>query len=91
MALMLLQKGEVEAEDEEPDYMLDLEEVLDVVPEFDVKGINPIIMDGEDFLFLDDICKALPLREDEALKIIANQNGMPSEGETSQPSIVIDF
>ena len=91
MALVLLQRGE--SEPEEPDSMLGPNEVLDAVPELDVTTLYPIIVDGKEFLFLDDIEKTLGLREDEALSILANGAGVLEEAETSErrPRVQIDF
>lgn len=93
MALVLLQMGDTEAEGqaEDLDRMLDPEEVIDSMPELDVTGLYPIIVDGEEFIFLDDICKSLGLREDEALSIISNLAALTGEGETSQPRVEVDF
>lgn len=38
--------------------MLDLEEVVDMIPKFDVRGLYPIIVNGLEFLFLDNVCKS---------------------------------
>ena len=69
-----------------------LDEVLDVVPELDVSTLNPIIINGKEFLFLNDIEKTLGLREDEALGIISNGAGVPEEAKTLErrPRVQID-
>ena len=69
LALVLLQHGLVE---EEPDRLLAPDEVLQELPETDVLLLNPIIIDGDEYLFLDDLEKSLGLREDEALSVLAN-------------------
>ena len=69
MALMLLQSGDSVKED---DWMLEPDEVGDVLPDLDVITLNPILVDGKEFLFLDDISKSVGLREDDALSALAN-------------------
>lgn len=51
--------------------MLEPQEVVDALPELEVTMLNPIIVDGIEFLFLADIEKSMGLREDEALSILA--------------------
>ena len=90
LALILLQHGLVE---EEPDRLLAPEEVLQELPEADVLMLNPIIIDGDEYLFLDDLEKLLGLREDEALSVLANTtawkdgNNPDNEG----PKTAVDF
>lgn len=73
MALVLLQKGDLV---DEPDRDMEPQEIIDALPELDVTTLNPLIMDGVEFLLLDDIAKSLGLREDEALSILAISAGM---------------
>ena len=94
MALMLLQTGQpVQEEVQEEDRMLDPEEVEDEIPDIEVLTLNPIIVDGKEFLFLADISKSVGLREDEALSTIVNTSSMLDEGETfaTPPTLAIDF
>lgn len=72
MALMALQENVPE---EVPDLLLEGDEVLEEVPDLVVMSLHPIIIDGKEFLFLDDIAKTLGFREDEALSIIAMNAG----------------
>lgn len=51
LALMLLQGGENVDKD---DRMLEPDEVMEAIPELDVITLNPIIIDGKEFLFLDE-------------------------------------
>ncbi len=90
LALMLLQQGKTE---EEPDRLLAPEEVLEELPEADVTMLNPIIIDGKEYLFLDDIAKLLGLREDEALSVLANTTNWHDESALSdeQSKQEIDF
>ena len=68
MALVLLQEGSTEGC--EPHHDLKGDEIVEEIPKLDVTTLNPIIIDNKEFLFLDDICKSLGLREDEALSIL---------------------
>lgn len=88
MALVLLQKGESA---EEPNYMLSTEEVEQALPELDLTTLHPIVVDGKEFLFLDDISKSLGIREDEALSILVDATSMQVEGDENKPGLQIDF
>ena len=89
LALVLLQHGLVE---EEPDRLLAPEEVLQELPETDVLLLNPIIIDGDEYLFLDDLEKSLGLREDEALSVLANTTAWRDDNSTDEgPKIAVDF
>jgi len=90
MDLMLLQTQDLA---DEKDRMLELDEVLDALPDLDVITLNPILVDGKEFLFIDDIPKSVGLREYEALSALANTTSMLDEGETfaKPPTIAIDF
>lgn len=90
MALVLLQTGDSVDED---DRMLELDEVVGELPDLDVVTLNPILVDGKEFLFLDDISKSLGFREDEARSILANTTSTLDEGETlaKPPTFAIDF
>lgn len=76
MALMLLQHDE---EAETVDAMLEGEDIISEIPELDISCLHPIVVDGAEFLFLDDIIKSLGLREDEALCILATIAGAEEE------------
>lgn len=90
MALMLLQNVEPVQED---DQMVDPDEIVASIPELDITTLNPIIIDGKEFLFLDDISKSVGLREDEALSTLATTTTLLDEGETmaAEPALQIDF
>ena len=68
MALCLFQ---FEAKPDEDEGTLEGDEVLQSVPEFDVRLLLPVVVNGCEFLFLDDVCKCMGLREDEALSTLA--------------------
>ena len=54
--------------------------------------VDPIIMNGIEFLFLDDIAKSLSLsRENEALLILSIIAGMQDKGETSESKTTIEL
>lgn len=91
MALILLQQGP--NEDEEPHRDLEGDQIVEEIPELDVTTLHPIIMDDKEFLFLDDICKSLGLREDEALSILAISCGFHNEDTPEQQTtgVQIDF
>ena len=72
MALVALTQEEPE---EVPDLLIEGDEVAEEVPELQIMSLHPVIIDGNEFLFLDDIAKTLGLREDEALSIIAISAG----------------
>ena len=90
MALMLLQTGQPVQEE---NRMLEPEEVEDEIPNIEVLTLNPIIVDGKEFLFLANISKSVRLRKDEALSTIVNTSSMLDEVETfvATPTLAIDF
>lgn len=90
LALVLLKGQDAE---EEPDEDIDAEKTMELLPETDVTCLCPIILQGKEYLYLDDIAKSLGLREDEALSILHNACGMEDEAGPSSlaPSFGIDF
>ena len=64
MALVCLQGG---APKEVPDLLIEGDKVLEEIPDLNILSLSLIIIDGKEFLFLDDISKTLGLCKDEAL------------------------
>ena len=58
MALVALQGGTSE---EVADELVEGDEVLEEVPDLAVLSLHPVIIDGKEFLFLDDITKTIGL------------------------------
>ena len=71
LALMMFQGGE----EESAETMLEGDHVTAEIPEVDITCLNPIIIDGAEYLLLDDISKSVGLREDEALCILGDIAG----------------
>lgn len=82
MALVMLSEG---AQEEEMDITLEGDAVTEALPELEIEGLYPILIDGIEFLFLDDICKTLGLREDEALSAIAQLAAVEIDPPSSAP------
>ena len=61
MALMMFQQG---VQEESPETMLEGDYIVEEIPEADLSCLNPIVIDGAEYLVLDDISKSLGLRED---------------------------
>ena len=55
--------------------MLEGDYIVEEIPEADLSCLNPIVVDGAEYLLLDDISKSLGLREDEALCIMGDIAG----------------
>ena len=72
MALVCLQGT---APKEDLDLLVEGDEVLKEIPDLSILSLSPIILDGKEFLFLDDISKTIGLREDEALSVLAVNAG----------------
>ena len=72
MALVCLQGT---APEEDLDLLVEGDEVLKEIPDLSILSLSPIILDGKEFLFLDDISKTIGLREDEALSVLAVNAG----------------
>ena len=72
LALVMFQQDVEEASVE---TMLEGDHVMQEIPEADVTCLNPIVIDGMEYLLLDDISKSIGLREDEALCILADIAG----------------
>ena len=75
MALVCLQGSALE---EVPDVIVKRDEVLKEIPYMNITSLHLIIMDGKEFLFLDDIAKKFGLCKDKALSIISINAGAPS-------------
>ena len=69
MALVMFQQG---VEEESIETMLEGDNVMEEIPKVDVSCLNPIVIDGMEYLLLDDISKSLGLCEDEALCILGD-------------------
>ena len=54
------------------------------MPEFDVWLLLPVVVNGCEFLFLDDVCKCMGLREDEALSALAQIAAVEEEPQGSE-------
>ena len=52
--------------------MLEGDYVVEEILEADLTCLNPIVVDGAEYLLLDDISKSLGLCEDEALCILGD-------------------
>jgi len=88
MALLLLQ----DVPEETPDTFIEGEEAIEEAPELELISLHAIIVDGIEFLLLDDISKTLGLREDEALSIIAMYAGMRDDiNPTGDHPFQLDF
>ena len=72
MALVCLQGT---APKEDLDLLVEGDEVLKEIPDLSIMSLSPIILDGKEFLFLDDISKTIGLCKDEALSILAVNAG----------------
>ena len=66
MALLCLQGS---APEEVPDMLVKGDEVLEEILDMKITSLNPIIMDKNEFLSLDDITKTFGLCKDEALSV----------------------
>ncbi|MCO5581798.1 hypothetical protein L7F22_035687 [Adiantum nelumboides] len=89
MALILLQAP---YSTEEDDSMMEGEEVLEEVLELQIISLHAVVVDGRQFLFLDDISKTLRLREDESLSVLAIYVGMKDpSGKDEKTQFQIDF
>ena len=83
MALVMLQGGDHPTD---MDVMIEGDDVVEAVPELDVERLLPILIDGVEYLFLDDICKALGFREDEALFDLAQVANVEAGPSTEPPT-----
>ncbi len=86
MALVALQG---DTSEEVTDELVEGDEVLEEVPDLTVLSLHPVIIDGKEFLFLDDITKTLGFREDEALSIITMTVG--NQGNSTEGTVKISF
>ena len=72
MALMMFQQ---DVQEESAKTMLEGDYVVEEISRADLSCLNPIVIDGVEYLLLDDINKSLWLCEDEALCILGDIAG----------------
>ena len=60
-----------EKSEEDLDQEIDTDEVMEEVLDLELQTLHPILIDGVEFLFLDDISHALGRHQDKTLSIIA--------------------
>ncbi len=82
---------------EEPP-MVDVEETMEgedveyKIRELLIRTLHPIVVDGEEFLFLDDITHSLEMHQDEALSVLAVYAGLHgTTNPTQDVEIQLDF
>ena len=87
MALVCLKEGALE---EVPNLLVEGDEVPKEILDLNIISLRPIILDGKEFLFLDDISKTIGLREDEALSVLAVNAGAACKS-TNKGKAKIEF
>lgn len=90
LALVSLQEEPARVEDVE--QTIQGEDVEEEIPELLLRTLHPVVVDGVEFLFLDDITHTLEMHQDEALSVLAIYAGMR---DTTNPkedtSIQLDY
>ena len=65
---------------------------MEEVADLELQTLHPILIDGVEFLFLDDISHVLGLHQDETLSVIAMYAGIrDTQNPTAMEDVCIDF
>ncbi len=81
-SLALVPLGE-EPQLDDIDRDIEGDDVMDEIPELEVQTLYPILIEGVEFLFLDDIAHVLGMHQDETLSVLAMYAGIR---DTQHPS-----